>query len=162
MQRQLIVLRHGEAESSSSKMPDRERPLTNAGERSLIELAERFKDHDISPTYFLTSSAVRAISSTRLLSCGLDIDLAIDSRDDLYLADYLRLLEQITTIPDSFKSLCLVGHNPGLSDLVYALTGKYSDLKPAEAKVIGFDTSWFDLVPDHSHEINLTLDGAPL
>jgi phosphohistidine phosphatase len=67
----------------------------------------------------LTSRAKRALQTAKLVAEELGYrrdDLAID--DSLYLAAPERILAVVAKQDDGVESLLLVGHNPGLTNLV--------------------------------------------
>ena len=69
--------------------------------------------------------SARVVSSViRMMLAGaakLATELRYDER--IYEADALRLLEVISQIEENFNSVLLVGHNPGMEELLELLTG---------------------------------------
>jgi phosphohistidine phosphatase len=49
-------------------------------------------------------------------------DAAICFERDIYLADEATLLDMVRGIPETVQAPLLIGHNPGLQELVIALT----------------------------------------
>jgi phosphohistidine phosphatase len=43
--------------------------------------------------------------------------------DDLYLATWQRMLDVLHTVPETARSVLLIGHNPGMHDLALELAG---------------------------------------
>jgi phosphohistidine phosphatase len=59
------------------------------------------------------------------LWAGCDLEpCEAEIRGELYLADRLLLLSQIYTEPEGTEALVVLAHDPGLHDLVIALSGE--------------------------------------
>ncbi|MDF1515695.1 MAG: hypothetical protein P1S60_17955, partial [Anaerolineae bacterium] len=71
----------------------------------------------------MTSSAKRARLTAELVmdSCGYEGE--IETNRELYLAAAEDIAEVISTVDDNVDILMLVGHNPGMEDLIYELSG---------------------------------------
>lgn len=124
MTRRLTLLRHGEAAPAAPDGPggDFARTLTRRGEREAWESATRIAAASPPPGAILASEAPRARQTAAI---ALDA-LGLPSRSmtvvpQLYLADVRALLEAIGAVDDACTHLLVVGHNPGLSELVHLL-----------------------------------------
>lgn len=81
-------------------------------------MAARLAACDLRPQLLLTSSAERAVSTTKLIQPALATPttaLRIDPR--IYLASPGQILAVIEEQDDAIDSIVLVGHNPGLTQL---------------------------------------------
>jgi len=128
--RRLLVLRHGAAQSKSSSGPDRDRTLTPDGRRAAALLGRRLKSDGIRPDHALCSPARRARETLDGLASGLGPLPTAEFPEALYLADTATLLDHLRGVAPETRALLLVGHNPGLEELVRDLAG-------AEAAVLG-------------------------
>lgn len=100
-------------------MPDRDRPLNKRGERDAPVMGKRISDHGIRPSLIVTSSAVRAWTTAKTIARELNYPKEFLQREDgLYLASLDEILDTIVAQDIGFNSLMVVGHNPGLTDLV--------------------------------------------
>jgi phosphohistidine phosphatase len=72
-------------------------------------------------------------------SARLQTDLRFDER--IYEASVSRLLEVITQIEKSARSVLIVGHNPGLEELLSALTTQTETMPTAALAKISFKIS---------------------
>lgn len=158
----LLLVRHAAASAKSSGGADGERPLTPEGRRSAQRLGRRLKSDGISPDYVLCSPARRARETLEGMAEALDALPPADFTDGLYLAGSLGLLDHLRGAPAETQCLLLIGHNPGLEELVRALadpantavraglpaaglaifrvSGAWSDLRPANANLASFLT----------------------
>jgi phosphohistidine phosphatase len=54
--------------------------------------------------------------------------------DELYLASWQNLLALLHRVPETARSVLLIGHNPGLHDLALALTGAETMARNPDAR----------------------------
>jgi len=148
--KRLLVVRHGAAAGKSSAGKDRDRALTPEGRRAAAALGRRLKSDGISPDHVLCSPARRA----RETLDGLAIDPLppADFPEALYLADTATLLDHLRDIPAQTRSLLLVGHNPGLEELIRGLAGSQtaalgSGLPAAGLAIFEISGAWSSLSP---------------
>jgi phosphohistidine phosphatase len=100
-------------------MPDFERPLARRGEKEAPRAGERIKEHGWMPDYVLSSPALRARDTTKAITRALDLpDGVIHFDDRIYMASRAVLLRVLTDCPAQARRVLLVGHNPGLDDLL--------------------------------------------
>ena len=128
--KRLLVLRHGAAQGKSPAGLDRERALTPDGRRAALALGRRLKSDGISPDHVLCSPARRARETLDALASALGPLPPAEFPEALYLADTPTVVSHIRGVPAETRSLLLVGHNPGLEELVRGLAG-------AEAGALG-------------------------
>ncbi|MEW5757084.1 MAG: histidine phosphatase family protein [Pseudomonadota bacterium] len=120
----LMLLRHGKSDWSSPTERDFDRPLAERGRKAIKRMAAWMLAQDCLPDYILSSPAARA-KETALRLCkkaGLD-EAMIHFDERLYLADLAQLLQMLGECPAQAGRIMLVGHNPGLEDLVRFLCG---------------------------------------
>lgn len=126
--RKLILLRHAKAGWNEPGQSDLERHLTGRGENDCLLIGNRLKARglDHCTTRVLCSPARRtrqtAAHVTRILGGNTD-SVVVDQR--LYLANPADLMLVLGEQPDSADTLLLVGHNPGLTDMIARLSGKW-------------------------------------
>jgi len=119
--RTLYVLRHAKSTWDRSELADHERPLAPRGRRAAHALAGRIERLGIAPTLVLCSTAVRARETLDALAPTLGAGVEVYLDDGLYAAGVEELLIRLRRVPDSVTAVLLVGHNPGLQDLVLEL-----------------------------------------
>ncbi len=118
--RQLLLLRHAKSSWDDPKLPDHARPINARGKRAAAGMARAMRDLGLSPDVVLVSSARRTLQTLEALAPLPDSPI-IMPMDDLYLAPWTRMLELIRRVPETVRSVLLIGHNPGLHDLALAL-----------------------------------------
>jgi phosphohistidine phosphatase len=116
--RELLIMRHGKAESGVAS-DDLHRPLKDRGKRGAQRLGVWLARKGLVPDYIVASHAVRARETAAKCAKAMEIDarrLYIDER--IYQAHTAELLEVLAACPDDAQRVLLVGHNPGLKQLL--------------------------------------------
>ncbi|GAQ63196.1 SixA phosphatase family protein [Streptomyces scabiei] len=124
--RRLVVLRHAKS-AWPVGVPDHERPLAPRGRRDAPAAGQALADVDCLPDLAVCSTAVRARLTWELASAqwGTPPPVRYDGR--VYAADVPALLDVVHETPGPVRTLLLVGHNPGLEELVLELAGDALD-----------------------------------
>jgi phosphohistidine phosphatase len=136
---QLLVLRHGHAEQDPpAGGRDFDRTLRAKGRRMLAALAPKVRALD--PDLVLSSPSRR----TRETVEQLQISARVDYLEPLYEADADELLEAVREASgddEPYETVLLVGHNPGVHQLVLELTGgqQIPGFPPSALAVITLD-----------------------
>ncbi len=106
-------------------------------------------DAGLIPDLIISSSAVRALLTADLVAEESGCDAQILATRELYMAmpeDYLALLQQA---PGAVEIVMVVGHNPGIEDLVEELVGQWERMPTAALAHIELEVDdWSSLVLD--------------
>jgi phosphohistidine phosphatase len=118
----LYALRHADAMDADAHMDDYHRKLSAQGLLECNQTAKALLEWHNHPEYVAVSSAVRTSQTAlRLTSAGCFPIRAIAYEDGLYLATASELLFHINHLPEQHACVMLLGHNPGLYDLLLLL-----------------------------------------
>ncbi|MBV7696536.1 histidine phosphatase family protein [Streptomyces sp. TRM70350] len=120
--RRLVVLRHAKS-ARPPGVADHERPLAPRGRRDAPAAGRALAEADCLPDLALCSTAVRARQTWQLASAQWGTPPPVRHDPRLYAADVPDLLAAVQAVPPEIRTLLLVGHNPGLEELVLALAG---------------------------------------
>lgn len=120
--RRLVVLRHAKS-AWPEGVADHDRPLGPRGRRDAPEAGRVLAASDLLPDLALCSTAVRARDTWELASAQWGTPPPVRLDPDLYGADVPELLSAVRAAPPEVVTLLLIGHNPGLEDLVLTLAG---------------------------------------
>ncbi|MFB8776083.1 SixA phosphatase family protein [Streptomyces broussonetiae] len=120
--RRLVVLRHAKS-AWPEGVPDHERPLAPRGRRDAPAAGRVLAGADCLPDLVLCSTAVRARRTWELAAARWGTPPPVRHDPRLYAADVPTLLTAVREVPPEAGTLLLVGHNPGLEDLVDTLAG---------------------------------------
>ena len=124
MERRLIVLRHAKSSWETEAATDHDRPLNKRGRRDAPRMGVLLKDENLLPDFIVASSARRARKTAEhvIQHSGYRGETRITG--ELYNAGRDQLLAFVNTLPDAASRILLIGHNPGLEELLEALTGQ--------------------------------------
>ncbi|OEZ00733.1 MULTISPECIES: histidine phosphatase family protein [Stenotrophomonas] len=126
--RELILLRHAHAETASPGQADLDRPLSTVGLAEAEAAGKWLKEHNLLPDCVLCSPSRR---TRETLEAVLRITGYAEQKleDAVYEATPGTLIGLVTERSD-VERLLVVGHNPGLEQLVAQLTeGSTSDYR---------------------------------
>lgn len=151
MKRQLVIIRHGKAESFGIVSDDYARTLVPDGIKEAKWTGSALKKNGINPGLYLASAAPRAFYTLRFIASVLEADpeQVIGDRE-LYSARRESLLETIRNFPDDVSCAAICGHNPEISDLIPLLAKspeRLPFLNTADAVVMEFPEglSWSEI-----------------
>jgi phosphohistidine phosphatase len=119
--KELFVLRHGKAAYLDPQLDDFDRPLTLIGRQTVTILSEKIKDSKICPELVICSPARRTRETLDGLIKALPSFVKIVYEDEIYLASPQFILNKLNSLDDKFRSVLLVGHNPGLEQTLVQL-----------------------------------------
>ncbi|MGZ8176063.1 MULTISPECIES: SixA phosphatase family protein [Methylobacter] len=120
MTHELLLLRHAKSDWAVD-MDDFSRPLKKRGQRAAKQVGRWLHEQHLIPDTILSSPATRALATAQRVCRQLDIDeSAIVCDPRIYEANALTLMTVLKTSCHGRRVL-LVGHNPGLEDLLLKL-----------------------------------------
>jgi phosphohistidine phosphatase len=143
-QRTLIVVRHAKSDWSTDGLPDHDRPLVPRGRRDAPAIGTWLSANAGTIGLVVCSPATRARQTWQLAGANLTDRPEVRYDDRMYGAGPTALLTIIAELPDELAVAALVGHNPGLADLVEFLSGEPREMKTAAVAVISWPGCWAD------------------
>lgn len=151
-----MLIRH--AKAGSHDMNDFDRPLTDKGKDDAAYMGEVLKKAELIPEYIVSSPALRTKTTATIVANGINVT-NIGYDQEIYDANTHQLLHSINHIADDYSFAALVGHNPGISQILYELTGEMRDMSPGDVALIGFDFDEWEMV--HTDTGKLAWYGSP-
>lgn len=135
--RRLLVLRHAKSSWDDPGLRDHDRPLAARGRRDLPRLAAELRRRALDVEVVLCSSARRARDTLTGVRPALPEAVSVRVDERLYGAGAPELLALLRLLSDEVGTVMLVGHNPGLEDLLHVLvrTGTPEALSQLRTKV---------------------------
>jgi phosphohistidine phosphatase len=119
--RELLILRHGKSDWGAS-FRDYDRPLKNRGKRSAQKMGVWLWQQDLRPQLIISSPAERAITTAHKCAKAMGMPVRYVICDErIYEASLDELLEVLADAPVDVNRIMLVGHNPGLEELLIFL-----------------------------------------
>jgi phosphohistidine phosphatase len=153
----LILLRHAKSDWSTGD-PDHERPLAARGVRQAPEAGRWLAAHLDRIDLAVVSTAERARRTWSLVSAELGGAPPVRFDEALYGASSGSLLRVVHHLPEDLAIVVMVGHNPGLEDLVSTLTGAWVPMPTSALAVCAVAGTWAEAGPA---TVELTTSGRP-
>ena len=121
--KRLILLRHAKTEATN-RGGDHARELVQRGRDDAALICAFLQSHELLPDHVLCSDAARTRQTLASVQPALASNAEVAFSSRLYLAEAETLIHEIWSVPDSIQTLLLIGHNPGLHELAYGMTGQ--------------------------------------
>jgi len=117
----LTVLRHAKSSWDDAVSRDFDRPLNARGQRAAVTVGRHMRSEGLSFDHVVASPAVRIAETVEQVETGYGSALAPAWDRRIYLASASTLMDVVHELPAGADSALLIGHNPGLEDLVLML-----------------------------------------
>lgn len=152
--RRLLIMRHAKSDWGTPGQPDFDRPLAKRGQRDAPRMGEWLLAQGLVPDLCLSSPARRAEETARKVCKVLGLDKqAIRWEERIYDATLRDLLAVLADAPGDRRLVLLVGHNPGLEDLLGYLVRDPGDksLPTAAVACVRLKPDWRTLPAGSGH-----------
>ena len=139
----LFLLRHAKSSWKDQGLTDFERTLNDRGRKAAELVGNFIAKQNVTIDLVISSPALRARQTIELVlqAAKRSPELRFDQR--VYEASATQLLEITSQIEDDRKSVLLVGHNPGMEELLALLVGVDTHMPTAAlAKVVLSSKKW--------------------
>lgn len=131
----LIIIRHSKSSWKDHSLSDFDRPLNKRGikdaKKMSFELSEKIKKVDL----LLSSSSKRTTQTSNYFLDSMNIRSNIFS-ENLYHSSSSLIFDCILKINNKYNKTIIVGHNPGLTNIINKLTNLKLDNLPTSGIVI--------------------------
>lgn len=129
----LVVLRHAKS-AWPPDVPDDERPLAKRGRRDAPAAGRRLFVDGCVPDLVLCSTARRTRETWDLVAPELGARPEVVFEPRVYGASAAELLDVVREVPELRRTVLLIGHQPGVQDLVLSLVGEGEEGGEGEGK----------------------------
>ena len=155
MAKTLLLIRHAKSDWGDLMLSDFERPLNHRGEINAPEMAKRLAKRELFHQQFISSPALRSITTAKYFAKELHINSAdIIQEKDIYDALTNSLLEVVNNLDESSNFTALFGHNPGITGLVnYLSNQEISHLPTCGMALIKFPFDQWKMVSSGTGEL---------
>jgi len=142
----LFILRHAKSSWADPKLADIDRPLNKRGKRDAPRIGSLLRKNDLVPDLILSSPAVRARLTAEAVAEASGYEGEIEFEDNFYPGNPEDYIEVLQALPDDVNSVMVVGHNPGLEELLETLTGESAALPTAALAQVNLPIrTWLEL-----------------
>ncbi len=117
----LTLLRHAKSGWDDPVERDFDRPLNGRGRRAANRMGRYLRDEGLAYDQVVASPAMRVQQTIAGVEDGLGRALAPAYDKRIYMASASTLLDVVHALDDAHGNILLIGHNPGLEDLVLML-----------------------------------------
>lgn len=143
----IYLVRHAKSSWKEAGLSDFERPLNKRGQHDAPFMAKLLAKKDEMPEVIVSSPALRALTTAKIFASEFNSDTQIVEEEKIYEAGLGNLIKIINNLQETFNTVMIFGHNPGLTYLANYLGDKSIDNIPTCGIVkITFDiNSWQDI-----------------
>lgn len=121
--RVVYLFRHAKSSWNNPLLADFDRPLAPRGRRASETMAGYMRLADVQPDIVLCSSSARTRETLENVQPELDGKVPVKYEKALYHAGADALMSRLRRVPDKFKSVMVIGHNPAMHALALSLVG---------------------------------------
>ena len=145
--KKLLLIRHAKAVHDTDYR-DFERPLKHSGVRDATTMSERLNAEGIKPQLLVTSPSIRTIATADIFAEHLKLSKPAEDQS-IYDASQQTLLDVVNGFSDKHDFIGLVGHNPGISQLLNYYTDELREVSPGAVALITFEAEeWKEVTND--------------
>ena len=114
----LYLLRHAKSSWTDASLADFERPLKDRGREAAEQIGRFLAERKADISLLVSSPSVRTRQTVDIVlrNASLAVQPLFDER--IYEASLNTLVRVVTELPDDQKTALLVGHNPGMEELL--------------------------------------------
>ncbi len=117
----LGLFRHAKSDWHDPRARDFDRPLNLRGEKGAGLMGRHIFDHSVKWDKVIASPAVRVAETIELAAKAAGRPIAFNWDRRIYLASSATLLDLLREQKDDPGPVLMVGHNPGLEDVIFDL-----------------------------------------
>jgi phosphohistidine phosphatase len=125
--KRLAILRHAKSSWDDPHLEDFNRPLNDRGWKAAKRIGRELEKRGVTFDLVIASPAARVRETIDGLREKLKLDVEIRFEPRMYGASEESLFEIVSEIRESANAPLLVGHNPGLQQLILGLTRDHPD-----------------------------------
>ena len=148
MPKLLYLLRHGQSAEKQQGQTDKGRELTPTGVKEAFQIGTFLHHKKFSIDAIYSSTAERALTTAKLISDTIKLDVErVLPDDELFQASVRTFFEFIGSLDNSYNNVMCVGHNPVISYVAeYISNAEIGDMTAGGMAVIKFNISnWKDV-----------------
>jgi phosphohistidine phosphatase len=116
--RHIVVIRHAKSSWDDPSVADHDRPLSKRGRNALAGLREHIEGLELRPELVMCSSSRRTRETLAGIRAAFGRKARVKSDSSLYAASAEQLVTELRRLDDQVNTVVLIGHNPGVADLV--------------------------------------------
>jgi phosphohistidine phosphatase len=135
----LLILRHAKSSWKFPDLTDHDRPLNRRGKRDAPRMGRTLKERKLVPDLVISSTATRAMDTASAVAKNSGYKGKRIKFESLYAAEPAAYLAVLREVADNYHRVLIVGHNPGVEELIEMLTGEIHIIPTCTLAQIEFD-----------------------
>ncbi|QDU86433.1 2,3-bisphosphoglycerate-dependent phosphoglycerate mutase [Planctomycetes bacterium Pla163] len=136
MTHRLVLMRHAKSSWAEPGQTDHARPLNERGRRDAPRVASRLVELGWTPDAVWSSDAARTRETFDLMLGAFDPAPQVTFDRDLYLGDLGSIRGAAVQWQSTWRTVLVLGHNPGLEDAAGELSGEPIGLTTTNAVLL--------------------------
>lgn len=155
----IYIVRHAKSSWDNPSLTDHDRPLADTGIAKTKLIVEYLLKKNVRPELMISSSAVRARETAKLMAAGLGYPVdKIRIEDKLYHASPDSIADEMYALADNINSVMIFGHNPTLTYFVNQyLEPSIENLPTSGVVAIEFNTEMWNQIASSKNFIRFTI-----
>lgn len=139
----LGLFRHAKSDWQDPRARDFDRPLNARGRKGATVMGRHVRDHGEQWERMLSSPAVRCTETIEIACEAAGVPAQVNWDRRIYLASSVTLADLLREQDGDPASILMVGHNPGLEDLIFDLVPDDGSSPLRDVVEIKFPTASF-------------------
>jgi phosphohistidine phosphatase len=148
--KELLALRHAKSDHGDRTLRDHDRTLNERGRGAAPRVGQLLVRENLLPDLVLCSTAVRAMETAALVMTASGCTAEIEFLEELYLASPDTILDTAMRRGEDHGRVMVVGHNPGMEDVMTLLGLGMHEMPTAALAHISFDVDEWALATSAS------------
>jgi phosphohistidine phosphatase len=139
----LGLFRHAKSDWQDPRARDFDRPLNDRGRKGAAVMGRHIRDHGAAWERTISSPAIRCAETIEIACEAAGRPVAVNWDRRIYLASSATLIDLLRETVGDPKSILMVGHNPGLEDLIFDLVPDDGSSPLRDVVEVKFPTATF-------------------
>jgi phosphohistidine phosphatase len=145
----LLLMRHAKSSWANDGQVDWERPLNERGQRDAPRMGQWLRQQCLAPDVVISSTARRAVDTAAAVIDASGYGGEWLREGSLYAAEAEAFFEVLRGVPETCGTVLVIAHNPGIEEVIEALTGEAETMPTAALAQISLPIeNWQALLPD--------------
>ena len=139
----LGLFRHAKSDWQDPRARDFDRPLNARGQTGAALMGRHVRDHGQPWDRMIASPAIRCAETIEIACQAAGQPVAVQWDRRIYLASSVTLIDLLREQDDALGAVLMVGHNPGLEDVIFDLVPDDGTSPLRDSVEIKFPTASF-------------------
>lgn len=149
--KKLLLIRHAKATHESGYV-DFDRPLKQSGMQDAVLMATLLKGQLQIPQIIITSPALRTKTTAEIFANQFKLPAPGEDKR-IYEASENTWVKIVNSLPDEYDYIGIVGHNPGISQILYYLTSQLKEMPTCAVAIITFENDTWQSISEEDGKL---------